>query len=153
MDMASIPDLKTIIWQFSFFFLVEELLFYIVHRMLHHPKLYWIHKHHHEYNITITLAAQYAHPLEHLLANTLPGGLGWLELSKVYPVHIFTIIIWLSFRVIEGLDGHCGYSWPWGQSQLFPFSAGGTYHYFHHKQNVGNFGAILNIFDTTFVTN
>lgn len=78
MDIESIPDLKTIIWQFSVFFIVEEALFYAVHRILHHPKLYWIHKDHHEYNITITLAAQYAHPLEHLLANTLPGGLGWL---------------------------------------------------------------------------
>lgn len=78
MDIASIPDLKTIVWQFCLFLVVEEVLFYFAHRVLHHPKLYWIHKEHHEYNITITLAAQYAHPIEHLFANSLSGGLGWI---------------------------------------------------------------------------
>ena len=67
--------------------------------VIHHPKLYWIHKKHHEYHVTITLAAQYAHPIEQLLANTVPVGLAYKLLARVYPVHIFTVIIWLTFRI------------------------------------------------------
>jgi sterol desaturase/sphingolipid hydroxylase (fatty acid hydroxylase superfamily) len=99
------------------------------------------------------LAAQYAHPIEQLFANSVPAGLAYKFLSNVYPVHIFTILIWLTFRLFETCDGHSGYEWPWAQSSLLPFSAGGSYHYFHHKQNVGNYGAILNVLDTAFGTN
>lgn len=141
------------LWQCFVFLLVSEITFYTVHRLLHHPKFYWIHKLHHEYNVTVCIALEYAHPIEQLLANNIPVGLGWKLLSMVYPVHIFTIIIWVTFRLIESSDGHCGYSWPWAQSQLLPFSGSGSYHFFHHKQNVGNYGAILNILDTLFDTN
>ncbi len=83
----------------------------------------------------------------------MPAGLGFKMLAKVYPVHIVTITIWLLLRLIESSDGHCGYDWPWGQSQLLPFSAGGNYHYYHHSQNTGNYGAILSIVDTLYNTN
>ena len=120
---------------------------------MHTPNFYWIHKEHHEYNVTTSLAPQYAHPIEHVIANLVPVGLGWSLLSGFCEVHIFTVIIWITFRMLETLDGHCGYEWPWGQSQLIPFSAGSSYHYFHHKQNVGNYGSVLHIFDTLFDTN
>ena len=29
--------------------LFSELLFYIFHRIVHHPKIYWLHSHHHNY--------------------------------------------------------------------------------------------------------
>lgn len=153
MDMESIPEVKTMLWQMVLFLLVGEVSFYFIHSILHNPRFYWLHKLHHEYNVTIALAVQYAHPIEHILANNVPAGLGYKLLSKVYPVHIFTIIIWLTFRLFETCDGHSGYDWPWGQSQLLPFSAGGPYHYFHHKQNTGNYGSVLHIVDTIFNTN
>jgi sterol desaturase/sphingolipid hydroxylase (fatty acid hydroxylase superfamily) len=120
---------------------------------LHNPRFYWIHKKHHEYNVTVTIAAQYAHPIEQLIANTIPTGIGYKFLAKVYPVHIFTIIIWMTFRFIETSDGHSGYEWSWAQSSLLPFTAGGRYHYFHHKSNSGNFGGILSLIDTICGTN
>lgn len=141
------------LWQIALFMLAGEFTFYWVHRIIHLPNFYWIHKEHHEYNVTMSLAPQYAHPIEHIFANTIPVGIGYKFLSKVYPVHIFTILIWITMRMFETCDGHSGYNWPWGQSQLLPFSAGGSYHYFHHKQNVGNYGAILSLFDVVFDTN
>ena len=89
------------LWQFIFFMLVEDLLFYWSHSMLHNPKLYWIHKKHHEYNITVTIAATYAHPLEYLLGNAVPTGLGYHILAKFTPVHYVSIIAWLVFRLFE----------------------------------------------------
>jgi sterol desaturase/sphingolipid hydroxylase (fatty acid hydroxylase superfamily) len=87
------------LWQISVFLLAQELTFYWAHRIIHHPKLYWIHKQHHEYNVTISLAAQYAHPIETLL-NSVTVGIGYKLMSKVYPVHIFTIIIWITIRMV-----------------------------------------------------
>jgi sterol desaturase/sphingolipid hydroxylase (fatty acid hydroxylase superfamily) len=100
MNFEDRPDLLTTFWQFMLFMLVEELSFYVIHRLLHTPSLYWIHKQHHEYNVTISLALVYAHPLEHIAANLITSGLGHTLLSKVYPVHIFTVLTWFIFRVI-----------------------------------------------------
>ena len=135
------------------FMLAEQITFYAVHRLLHTPPFYWIHKQHHEYNVTISLALVYANPLEHIVANLMTAGLGLTLLSKFYPVHIFTVIVWFIFRVIQSSDGHCGYDWPWALSHCLPFSAGGDYHYFHHSNNSGNYGAILHIIDTLTNTN
>ena len=62
-SLESWPTTFEIVWQFLLFLIVEDTLFYWGHRMLHHPKLYWIHKHHHEYHQTIGFASQYVHPL------------------------------------------------------------------------------------------
>lgn len=55
--------------------------------------------------------------------------------------------------MFETLDGHCGYEWPWAQAAVIPFSAGPTYHSFHHSKNSGNYGAMLHIWDTMMGTN
>ena len=51
------------------------------------------------------------------------------------------------------MDGHCGYDWPWGIANWVPFSSGSGYHFFHHSNNVGNYGAIVHVFDTIYGTN
>jgi sterol desaturase/sphingolipid hydroxylase (fatty acid hydroxylase superfamily) len=128
-------------------------MFYLSHRILHNPKFYWVHKFHHEYNVTITYAAEYAHPIEHILVNLIPATLGSKLLALIYPVHIFTIIIWITYRLMVAFDNHSGYAWNWAQSHIFPFSAGVKYHDFHHKANVGNYGGILSIIDILCGTN
>jgi sterol desaturase/sphingolipid hydroxylase (fatty acid hydroxylase superfamily) len=44
MDMESIPEVSTMIWQIGLFILAGEVTFYWIHRLMHHPNLYWIHK-------------------------------------------------------------------------------------------------------------
>lgn len=41
------PSSFELIWQFTFFLLVEDILFYLSHLLLHQPSWYWIHKKHH----------------------------------------------------------------------------------------------------------
>lgn len=57
------PSTFELIWQFSLFLVIEDILFYLSHRLLHQPNWYWIHKYHHEYRQTISLAAHYVHPI------------------------------------------------------------------------------------------
>lgn len=95
---------------------MEDLFFYIGHSTLHRPQFYWIHKLHHEFKTTVTIAAEYAHPLEHIFSNAFPTFIGYKLLSHIVPVHCITIWVFVTFRVIETCDGHSGYEWSWAQS-------------------------------------
>jgi len=69
-DLESYPGYQEMIFQTVFFMICEDFTFYWCHRLLHHPKLYpYIHKKHHEYGITISIAAEYAHPIEFIFGN------------------------------------------------------------------------------------
>ena len=58
---------------FAACFFVNETMFYWGHRMLHSRFLYAkIHRHHHMYVATKSVAAEYAHPLEDVLTAYLP---------------------------------------------------------------------------------
>lgn len=139
--------------QFIFFMFVEDTVFFWSHYMLHRPQFYWIHKKHHEYNITLTVASTYAHPLEYIFGNAIPAGLGYHLLSKVMPVHYVTIMAWMFFRLMETCDGHSGYDWSWGQMSFNPWKLGADYHNFHHAKNVGNFGSMFGFWDNLMQTN
>lgn len=98
--IEEIPDTKTLIWQFMFFLLMEDLFFYLGHSTLHRPQFYWIHKRHHEFKTTVTIAAEYAHPLEHIFGNSFPTFIGYKILSHIVPVHCIAIWVFVTFRVI-----------------------------------------------------
>lgn len=146
------PSTGKLLWQFSFFLIVEDVMFYFSHLLLHQPGWYWIHKYHHEYRQTISLAAHYVHPIEYVLAGTLPSSLGFQLLSFVTPVHYSTVLVWLIYRMIQSYEGHCGYTWSWNTLSLFPYTVGSDFHDFHHAMNVGNYGSVFMIWDALFHT-
>jgi len=89
------PTFYRIVKDLIAFFLLRESLYYYVHRLLHHPKIYkYIHKRHHEWKTPIALASFYSHPLEHFLVNLVPVYLGMksfetlLEKSKYWKVFL-----------------------------------------------------------------
>lgn len=68
-----IPSLRTFAVDFVFALLAREISFYYIHRALHQPSIYvYIHKIHHKYITPVAFTAEYAHPVEHILANVLP---------------------------------------------------------------------------------
>lgn len=82
--------------------------FYAAHRVLHEfPSLYRaIHKQHHEYTGSVGFAAEYAHPVEALLANTIPT-LGFGILAGIHPL---VFCIWFAWRLEETYEAHSGYN-------------------------------------------
>ena len=147
------PTTFEMVSQFFFFLFVEDTAFFWSHYLFHSPKLYWIHKQHHEYNITITLAATYAHPIEYLLGNGLPFGIGYRILCGFTKVHLVTIMVWTVYRLLETCEGHSGYAWTWGQLGFVPWKLGSEYHDFHHSANVGNYGSQFGFWDNFMQTN
>lgn len=97
---------------FAAYILVEEVLFYYLHRLMHHPKLYkYIHKQHHEYTAPIGLAAIYCHPFEHLLVNLLPLFLG-PTIMHSHPLMAFAWMFLASFNTVNSHSGWEFLHWP-----------------------------------------
>ncbi|NXI91393.1 FXDC2 protein, partial [Psophia crepitans] len=117
-------ELPTFYWflvELSIFTLIEEILFYYTHRLVHLPLLYkHIHKKHHEWTAPIGVVSIYAHPLEHILSNTLPVMTGPMIMGS----HIVSITAWFSLALVTTSISHCGYH--------LPFLPSPEFHDFHH---------------------
>eukprot|EP01121_Diplochlamys_sp_Union-15-3_P014941 TRINITY_DN483_c0_g1_i1.p1 TRINITY_DN483_c0_g1~~TRINITY_DN483_c0_g1_i1.p1 ORF type:complete len:260 (-),score=17.56 TRINITY_DN483_c0_g1_i1:72-851(-) len=141
---APLPNIAEILLHFAFFILVNDTLFYWSHRLLHTPLLYQrIHKRHHDYKVSIGIAAEYAHPIETLISNSIPTLLGTVIIGP----HFVTLLLWLFFRLWETVDAHSGYDLPIAPLKWLPFTGGAERHDFHHSKNIGNFGAFFTFWD------
>ncbi|QSS64275.1 sterol desaturase [Histoplasma capsulatum] len=131
------PTPRELIADFTYALLLRELVYYTTHRALHHPKLYTrFHKQHHSFTAPVALAAQYAHPLEHVLANMMPIVLP-LALRRV---HILSFALFLVSMLAETSSVHSGYDF-----------AGARMHDLHHEKFRVNYGA-LGLLDWFFGT-
>jgi sterol desaturase/sphingolipid hydroxylase (fatty acid hydroxylase superfamily) len=77
----------------------------------------------------MAFAAQYAHPVEHIVANVAP-----IVLPLAYRhAHIITYCIYLGFSLLETAAAHSGYDFF-----QFPFTANA--HDLHHEKFNVNYG-------------
>lgn len=120
-SVDELPSSSRLALTVLFCIMVEDMTFYWGHRFLHTKTMYpYIHKIHHEYKVSVSIAAEYAHPIEYILGNILPTVLGIKILRS--QVHYCTAIVWFLIRSGETLDGHCGYQFSWSPYRLIPFS-------------------------------
>jgi len=152
-DYESLPSPLEIIKQHLIFYVCTDLVTFIIHYFLHLKCLYpLIHKVHHDHKITISIASEYAHPIEFIFANLLSTSVGPMLLGS--RVHMLTYGMWIVTRIINTTEGHSGYDIPFffnGWSFL-PGGANRSFHHFHHLKFRGNYGSELTIWDRIFGT-
>ncbi|BCR87219.1 sterol desaturase family protein [Aspergillus chevalieri] len=101
-----LPSFTMLASDFIFGMAAREILFYYIHRALHHPSIYvYIHKMHHKYTAPISFAAEYAHPVEHVLANVLPI----VAPLTIKGTHFLSLMAFTVFELWEAAADHSGY--------------------------------------------
>ena len=127
---------------------IEDTWHYFFHRLLHHRRVYkYIHKVHHHFQVPFGLVAEYAHPLETLIL----GG-GFFFGILFFANHVFFLWAWMFFRLLETIDVHSGYDFPFNPLHLIPGYAGARWHDFHHMNFNGNYSSTFVWWDKLFGT-
>lgn len=125
-----LPSLAEFSTHFLASVLLREILFYASHRALHHPFLYRrFHKTHHRFTAPVAFASQYAHPVEHIVANVLPILLPPMLLGA----HVLTLWAFLAVQLLETSTVHSGYDF---------FAGAARKHDRHHERFDVYFGGI-----------
>lgn len=144
---GDLPVWWVIVLQLIFFILLDDFLYYWMHRYMHENKwlLKNIHGVHHEIKNTCAINGNYMHWLEFSLTASI-----MLIGPVLMGAHLYVLWIWVVIRQFEAADGHMGYDIPWNPARIFLFYHGPVYHDFHHAKFKGNYAGFLSYLDKYF---
>lgn len=145
--LEEIPSYSTVAWHLFIFIISEDALFFWSHYLLHTPFLMrTVHSKHHEFKQPVGVTSLLSHPIESFLGNNLPVFLMPILLKEK---HLFTILIWISLRVLQTVNAHCGYDFPFFNPRIWlPGLHGGSlFHDYHHKYGKDNYGSFFTLWD------
>jgi 4-alpha-methyl-delta7-sterol-4alpha-methyl oxidase len=143
---GELPAWYVIVGQVLFFIVLDDFLYYWMHRTLHTPWLYkHVHSVHHRITTPFALTGNYMHAVEFMLTSTLV-----MTGPSLVGAHVVTLWAWIVFRQLEAADGHSGYDVPWNPALLVPFYKGPAYHDFHHRRFFGNYAGFFAYLDKVF---
>uniref|UniRef100_A0ACB8EIP0 Uncharacterized protein n=3 Tax=Sphaerodactylus townsendi TaxID=933632 RepID=A0ACB8EIP0_9SAUR len=140
----SLPTFHWFLLELAVYVILQEISFYYIHRLIHHPLLFkHIHKKHHEWTAPVSIVSIYAHPVDHIISNMVPLQIGPVLLGS----HVTSIMAWLSLAVLNSTVVHSGYH--------LPFLPPPEFHDYHHltfNHCYGNLGIMdhLHGTDTSF---
>ncbi|KAF2311903.1 hypothetical protein GH714_027281 [Hevea brasiliensis] len=109
-----------------------------------------VHSVHHEYATPFGLTSEYAHPAEILFL-----GFATIIGPAITGPHLITLWLWMVLRVLETVEAHCGYHFPWSLSNFIPLYGGADFHDYHHRllyTKSGNYSSTFVYMDWIFGT-
>jgi sterol desaturase/sphingolipid hydroxylase (fatty acid hydroxylase superfamily) len=130
--------------------LVMDFAMYVLHRIVHLPWFYPIHRLHHEYDRPHPISLFVMNPLE-----TLAFGVLWLIVIAAHSWSLLGLSIYLAINLGCGMLGHLGVEpfpkW-WARTVLVRHVGTSTFHAEHHQDVNHNFGFYTLIWDRLFGT-
>lgn len=145
---GELPAWYVMVGQLLFFILLDDFLYYWMHRAMHRPWLFrHVHAVHHRARTPYAIAGNYLHWAEYVATISLV-----LIGPMLVGAHVVTLWIWVIIRQLEAADGHFGYDLPWNPLRLLPLYDGSGYHDFHHGSFRGNYAGALGYLDRVFGT-
>ena len=148
-----LPNPLLVALHFVLLVLVDDIIFYWVHRVLHTNKTLYrlIHKKHHEAFAPVPSEYLYVHPLEWMIGSAGPVVGVALVLGLWGEMSAWTFWLWGAFRTLHELDIHSGVRSTWARH--IPFYGVMEHHDRHHaKPTLGNYASTLTIWDKVFKT-
>lgn len=138
------PAWYIVIAQLIFFILLDDFLYYWMHRSFHENKwlLKNVHSVHHRIRNTCGINGNYMHWFEFSATASL-----MLIGPMLIGAHLYVVYIWVAIRQFEAVDGHAGYDIPWNPAHWLPVYQGPVYHDFHHAKFKGNYAGFLPYLD------
>ncbi|KAK8453287.1 hypothetical protein SEVIR_5G260001v4 [Setaria viridis] len=120
--------------RFGVAMLVLDAWQYFMHRLMHSvPFMYRrFHSWHHRVAAPYAYAAQYGHPVDGVLTETLSGAAAYLA-SGMSPR---AAAAFFAFATAKGVDDHCGVAAPWNPLHA-AFRNNTAYHEVHHQRGGG----------------
>lgn len=133
--------------------IVFQIFYYGMHRSLHHRRLFWVHRWHHESLVTTPLTGLSMHPVE---------AVGW-TVGLLVPAIVLSrfemlgAIGWLSFLGVHWVGNIAGHA----NADFFPtrvsrtaslFAPPVSYHSLHHARFDGHYGFAAAYMDRLFGT-
>ncbi len=129
------------------------IFYYFLHRAMHHPRLFWMHRWHHVSMVTTPMTGFSMHPAE---------GLGWvvgmlgpcLVLSHLGLLGFWGFFTWFAITWSGNVAGHANV-------EMFPLRATRlsslwqnpiSYHSLHHARFTGHYGFVAAFMDRLFGT-
>jgi sterol desaturase/sphingolipid hydroxylase (fatty acid hydroxylase superfamily) len=124
--------------KFLISYVIASVYFYHIHYLLHHPKLYFLHKKHHRFQKPWALAGLYCSPFEMIFANTFTASLGPI-MTQMSPNYVY---FWNLLMPINVLLSHSGLTIPYFMDNS---------HDLHHRYFNFNYG-INSVLDELYGT-
>ncbi|KQK09021.1 sphinganine C4-monooxygenase 1 [Brachypodium distachyon] len=108
---------------------------YFMHRLMHSSRFLYrrFHSWHHRVVAPYAFAAQYNHPVDGVLTETLSGAAAFLA-SGMGPR---AAAVFFVFATVKGIDDHCGVLVPWNPIHVVFRDNNTAYHDVHHQLGGG----------------
>ncbi len=137
LHLGPLPSVAVIIAELVLFLLVDDMLFYFSHRLLHTPWLYrHVHSWHHRISAPFALTSAIMHPVEWLLISGLV-----LVVPLALGVHVYVYWACVVLRQWGNVEYHAGVAGPWSLLSRLPGTDGVRHHDRHHARVRGNYAA------------
>jgi len=138
-DWSDLPSTSILARDIVVWLLVEEVVFFYVHRWLHEDKKMYaaVHKLHHTWTAPVSLVAIYCHPFEHIASNIVPLLAGPVLCRS----HVAAVVIYIFLGLIHTTAVHSGY---W-------FCDDNGMHDEHHRKFTVNYG-VMGLMDSWYGT-